>query len=105
MAYDCPGFPKLPVPGKDQLRPNARDARPDVANPALKYVQPVRMVHDYGAAHDDMTWWRGTPSPSSPTFKAGVPPTMTPASKPEPGNVPIQPGITVGDRRGKTTQR
>ena len=24
-----PGFEKLPVPSKDQLRPNARDARPE----------------------------------------------------------------------------
>jgi hypothetical protein len=100
MAYDCPGFPKLPVAGKDEMRPNARDARTEVT-PTLKYCRPVSMVMDFGAPRDAMSDWRGAPSPSLPTFRAGTPPTM-PTSKPEPGNVPIQPGITIGDRRGKT---
>ena|SRR5258706_10402593 len=94
----------IPVPGKDALRPNARDARTEVT-PVLKYARAVSMVMDFGAPRDAMSDWRGTPSPSSPTFRAGVPPTATPTSKPEPGNVPIQPGITIGDRRSKVTDR
>jgi hypothetical protein len=96
-----PGF-KIPVPGKDELRPNMRDATPEKG--ALSHIKPVAMVHDMGAPRDDLTYWRGTPSPSSPTFRAGVPRGVNPSAKPEEKAARIHSGIVAGERSKKTTE-
>jgi hypothetical protein len=95
-----PGF-DMPVPGKDELRPNMRDCTPEKG--ALEYVKPAAMVQDFGAPRDALTMWRGTPSPASPTFKAGVPLGVNPDAKPEQQSQPIQTGMTWPNRNKKTT--
>jgi hypothetical protein len=96
-----PGF-DLPVPGRNELRPNERDKTPEKG--PLAYVKPSAMVYDLGAPRDELTYWRGTPSPASPTFKAGVPLGVNPSVKPEEEAARIHTGIVAGERSKKTTE-
>ena len=86
----------------DDLRPNMRDATPEKG--ALAYVKPVQFVMDLGAPRDALTEWRGTPSPSSPTFRAGVPGGVNPSAKPEEESAHIHTGITAFERTKKTQE-
>jgi hypothetical protein len=84
-----------------------RDAREVTGSPraaSLRYVQPVNFVADLGAPRDDMVEWRGTPSPASPTFKAGVVRGINPSAKPEEQAARVHPGITASERSKKFTQ-
>jgi len=97
-----PGF-EMPVPGKDELRPNERDRTPEKGK--LQYVKPVQAVYDLGAPRDELTYWRGTPSPASPTFRAGVPLGVNPSAKPEEEAARIHSGITAGERSQKKSDK
>ena len=94
-----PGF-KIPVPGKDELRPNMRDCDPSKGPNG--YAKPVGFVMDLGAPRDSMTDWVGVRSPASATFKAGVPMGVNPSAKPGQATLPIQTGRTWPNRDKKT---
>lgn len=95
-----PGF-DVPVPGSE-LRPHQRDAREDRG--VLKYVQPVNFVMDLGAPRDALVDWRGTMSPASPTFTAGVVQGVNASPKPETKSARIHTGITASERKSKTME-
>ena len=94
-----PGFDMV-VPGKDELRPHMRTPRE--GHGVLNYVQPVNFVGDMGAPRDALTDWRGTKSPSSPTFRAGEPRGVNPAAHGEEESARIHTGVTAPERRKKT---
>lgn len=85
------------------LRPNQRDGTPEKG--PLAYVKPVNFVMDAGAPRDALTDWRGTPSPASPTFKAGRPDVLNRSPKTEEQSVRTQPGIVGSERSKKTTDQ
>ncbi len=84
----CPG-PKFVVPKKNEMRPNARNARPAVEGPrdVLRYAQAHQMVGDLGSPPTD--WMQGSQSPASPTFTAGWPaiPQKVERKDPRPGTM------------------
>lgn len=100
---DQPGFKKLKVAGRNEMRPNQRDVAPDANN--MAYCKPVAHVMDFGAPRDPLAYWRGVPSPSSPTFTAGVPGGVNPSRKPEEQSAHIQTGITSLTRNKKDTPK
>ena len=88
---------------KNSLRPHMRDATPEKG--VLSHIKPVAMVHDMGAPRDELTYWRGTPSPSSAEFRAGVPRGINPSAKPEEESLRIHAGITASERSKKTSEK
>lgn len=71
MPKKEPGFTKLPVPAKDELRPNHRDAKPDRGS--LAYVGAgTANVMDMGAPRGEYPW-SPTTSPASGAFVAAAP--------------------------------
>jgi hypothetical protein len=87
MKGKIPGFPKLDVPGYNELRPSPKEAQP--GRGPLAYV-PIgtNMVHDYGAPEAPFgelypDWTRPTLTPTSSASKsapeAESPVTTTPA--------------------------
>lgn len=92
----------IPVPGFNDIRPHMRTPRE--GHGVLNYVQPVNFVGDFGAPRDAMTDWRGTQSPASPTFRAGVPQGVSAEKRGEEQAARIHTGITSAERRKKTTQ-
>ena len=94
---DQPGL-DIPLPGKE-LRPHLRNPRE--GHGVLNYVQPVSFVGDMGAPRDTLTDWRGTKSPASAQFVAGVAGTINPSPKTEEQSGRIQTGVTASERRKK----
>src|SRR5437867_2717100 len=94
--------PDIVVPGHNELRPHMRSPRE--GHGVLNYVQPVNFVGDMGAPRDAQTPWRGTKSPASPTFKAGVPLGVNPEPHAEEESARIHTGITASERRKKTAK-
>ena len=85
MAKKVPGFTKIAVPGKDELRPNHRDAKP--ARGPLAYVgEGTAHVMDMGAPRGDYPW-----SPTASPARAGEP--VNRRAKPLLTRPTIQPGI------------
>lgn len=96
MAYDQPGLKKLVCPGKNELRPNARDA--NLHRGPLAYVPPgVTHVMDFGAPRTEMGQ---SAAPSSPTFTPGNA-SIQAGAKSKPLDATIQPGIANQERRKK----
>ena len=89
MGYDQPGF-KIPCPGPNELRPNARNAEADKG--PLRFVTPQRMVMDFG----------GKPGTSATFVREGR---SSGKAKEVPRDAPIHPGIASVDRRKKYTGR
>jgi hypothetical protein len=99
---EVPGV-DIPVPGFNEIRPHMRTPRSE-EHGVLKYVQPVNFVGDFGAPRDANTDWRGTRSPASPTFKAGVPMGVNAAKVTEEQSARIHTGITASERKSKTQE-
>jgi hypothetical protein len=70
-----PGF-HMPVPGHNELRPNARSANPvEPGAEVRRFAQNKQSIMDFGAPRPG---YYGDPtSPASPTFVAPGPPTPT----------------------------
>lgn len=83
-----PGFP-IPLPGKNDLRPNDRDADKDRG--VLSHVRGNAMVHDFGAPKGEPWWWIPTAAPSRADFTPGNPPRRAKSKDDE--HAPIQTGI------------
>lgn len=49
MSTSHPGFKKLDVPGKNELRPAPAHVRSNTPK-KLEHVKPVTMVHDFGGS-------------------------------------------------------
>jgi hypothetical protein len=70
MTKKQPGFQKLSVPGKDELRPNHRDAKGHRG--PLAYVgEGTANIMDMGAPAGE--WWHPTTSPARADFVAPEP--------------------------------
>ena len=67
----------IDVPGRNDLCPHARNARPDwqlaPGKASLRYAQGMQSVHDYGSPDGG---FHGSQNPSSARFTPGLPTAM-----------------------------